>query len=81
MWLMQTPERVEELPSPPYIVLKEENENHENSTYRSELLAPPSTMKALWPLYDILRASINLRIENANNINVIDKHYNQKNQI
>ena len=78
MWLMQTPERVEELPSPPYIVMKDEEVNQITMKSKSELLAPVSTMKALRPFYDILEASINLRIDNSNNINVIDKHCSQE---
>ena len=48
------------------------------SKHLSELLAHPFNMKTLWPLYDILRAIINLGIDHTNNINVIDKHYNKK---
>jgi hypothetical protein len=40
MWLMQTPERVEELPSPPYIVMKEEDENHNIMKPKSEFQHP-----------------------------------------
>ena len=35
-------------------------------------------MKALRPFYDILNASINLGIDNSNNINVINKHCSQE---
>ena len=30
MWLMQTPERVENLPQPPYVIIKEEFDKDEN---------------------------------------------------
>ena len=42
---------------------------------KSELLPPPSTMKSLRPLYDILETASNLKIDYSSHVNMIDSNY------
>ena len=59
-WLMQTPERVENLPSPPYVTVRTEDFTDYKNNSKSQLIPPMSTLMALNPLYEIMKNSINL---------------------
>ena len=73
---MQTPERVEEPDSPPYIIVKKEEVEEIKQNQQSELLPPLSTKKSLWQVYEILHAATNLGIEYSHNMNMVDRNYN-----
>ena len=78
LWLMQTPERVDNLPSPPYVINKEEIKDNEKSKQINTLQPPHATMKALNPVYEIMRCSINLKLDNECNQDVINQHINKR---
>jgi hypothetical protein len=63
LWLMRTPERVENLPSPPYVTVEEEDVSENNTNYISKLVPPMSTLMALNPLYEIMRNSISVELD------------------
>jgi hypothetical protein len=58
-WQMQTPERVENLPSPPYVIVRDEDEELMKTKISNRLLPPPSTLMALQPLNLIMNSSAN----------------------
>lgn len=54
LWLMRTPERVENLPSPPYVITKDEFSPISNQSQSKSFQPPHSTIMALKPLYKIM---------------------------
>jgi hypothetical protein len=75
--MMQTPPRVQELPSPPYFAIKQEDEWNGDPPRGRVIMTPVATMKALFSIYEIMRCSTNLDLNNSNNPNAVDHHYNQ----
>jgi len=69
---MQTPEREENLPSSPYAITKEEFNNDDMQIKSNRLQPSHATMKALFPLYEIMRCSINLKIDNEYNSDLVN---------
>jgi hypothetical protein len=80
-WQMQTPERVENLPSPPYVIVRDEDEELMKTKISNRLLPPPSTLMALQPLNLIMNSSVNEGIDNSSNTNVIDMNYNNSTHV
>jgi hypothetical protein len=61
--------------------LKREESGTAEATADRIVVAPVATMKALFSIYEIMRCSTNLEMDNSSRPNAVDHHYNQLNHI
>lgn len=78
---MKSPSRINEILSPPYVVVKDEDDIEKLNQSKSHLMPPLSTAKSLYHFYAIVKAAQGLGISNEACPNIIDRNYNSWNNI
>jgi hypothetical protein len=78
MWMMMSPQRVEGLHSPKYIPIKKESSDESEDDAVSEINNRPSVLKALFPIYDILKSAKGINILSEDYAKVWDTMYKWK---
>jgi hypothetical protein len=52
--MMRTPDRVDNMPSPPFFIVKNYDEDEELNQISTQVLPPPSTILVLSPIFKMM---------------------------